>query len=648
MAKTAADYSQSIRAQLKVLDPDISADPLTPERKIIDTVAETLADASIDSFVLNYQFDINTKVGSDLDKFVSLFGFGRQAGRRSTGFITFGRNTTSTVDTFIAAGTQVLKPATSVSPVVVFLTTASVVLGAGDTEVIAPIQSVDIGVQGNVPAGTITLLGSGTSGLISTVTNNDGTSGGTNPESDAELRLRFKNTIFRNVAGTQDQFLALALSSQSVSKAIVIGPQSRYFEWVQVPLGSTIISGINYSQYTYNQDYYLTDGNPTIETFYTPNGVDYTFTNTVPPTVTINSSATTLTGTTTLPTATVTVSSTTGFPSAGIAHISGQTITYTGKTSSTLTGVTGGLGTFPAGTAVTYGNLQVGAVGLLEHTYCSINSRNNPVSNIMNNVDVYIAGQDDTNATDVVHFPTTIFSSTSSSPYYTGKFKRLLTGATPVVGNYYLPLLWQPVASLPSSITVNGASFYQGSDYWLVSDSTVYRGSRRSKDGIEWTAAAAATIGAGSEFTVNYIFDRLPMTLNELMEAHKQITTDVLVHSAVERYFNVNVIVMYTPGYTKTNVDSAIATAVENFFGLKNFGDSIQISDLLEAIHSVPGVDNIRLARSADGIAYGIQEVAVDGLTPINVPYTSDFSLMDSDLPVLNNIVLSQRTQNTW
>jgi len=48
MAKTAAEYSQQIRAQLKVLDPAISADPLTPERKIIDTFAEVMADTQID------------------------------------------------------------------------------------------------------------------------------------------------------------------------------------------------------------------------------------------------------------------------------------------------------------------------------------------------------------------------------------------------------------------------------------------------------------------------------------------------------------------------------------------------------------------------------------------------------------------------
>jgi hypothetical protein len=72
MAKTAEEISRAIRAKLKVIDPDISTEPLTPERKIIDTVSETIAESQVDAFVLNYNMDIDSKFGSDLDKFVAL------------------------------------------------------------------------------------------------------------------------------------------------------------------------------------------------------------------------------------------------------------------------------------------------------------------------------------------------------------------------------------------------------------------------------------------------------------------------------------------------------------------------------------------------------------------------------------------------
>lgn len=181
-----------------------------------------------------------------------------------------------------------------------------------------------------------------------------------------------------------------------------------------------------------------------------------------------------------------------------------------------------------------------------------------------------------------------------------------------------------------------------------MTDTSTYISSRRSRDGIEWSAATAASLTAGTLFVLDYSFDKLPTTLNEIMDAHKQVTSDVLVHSAVERFLNMNFIVMYTPGFSKSAVDTALFASLSNFLDRQLFGSIIQISDILEVGHEVPGVDNIRLASPTDGISYGIQEVALDGTTPIGGPHMTDFFLNDSDLPVLNNIVASQRSQNTW
>lgn len=649
MAKTAQDYSNQIRAQLKVLDPTLSADPLTPERKIIDTVSEVLASSSIDSFTLNYQYDVDTKVGTDLDKFVALFGFARQAGRRATGVATFSRAVPPSSDILIDAGTQIVKPATSVTSVVIFYTTASVVLPTGGSSVDAPIEAADVGPLYNVPADTINTI-SGTASDASAVTNSAATTGGVDQETDAELRVRFKNTIFRNIAGTSDQYLALAISSRFANKANIIGPISRFNEFVQVPATGTIISQIPYSKYTYSYDYYLTNGDATTEVFYTPRGADYTFTTTVPPTIAINASATTTTSSVTLPLATIPVTSTTGFPGAGKIVLGGQVLTYTGTTSNTFTGVTGGTGTFGSGSPVTFGTIRTNDVLLMEHTYCSINSRNDPTTNLTNYVDVYVSGQDGTSASESVIFPTSsnnFVSSPSTSAYYTGKFARI-SGAAPTVGNRLMEMLWQPIISLPTQIVINGTTYYQGTDYWQITDITNYRGSRRSRDGIEWSATAATSIGVGTEFVVDYTFDRLPIALNELMDGHKQITTDVLVHSAVERFLNINLIVMYASGFSKASVDTAIDIALTDYLEHQYFGAVVQLSDIVEIAHNVPGVDNVRIATSTDGISYGIQEVAVNGTTPIGLPHTTDFFLQDSDLPVLNRVIVTQRSQNTW
>src|SRR4051812_25579314 len=204
-------------AQLRVLDPSISAEIGTPERKIIDTVAQSLAENQIDLGLLEGAFDLDSKFGTDLDKFLSIFGFGRQLGTQATGFITFSRPTTSNYDIPIPSGTQVVAPAislgTGATQDITFATTESVTLRAGDLQIVAPIQSLLTGVSGNVAANTITTFGRTPILGITAVINEIPTSGGLDAETDDEFKVRFKNTVFRNLAGTYDQFLALAVST---------------------------------------------------------------------------------------------------------------------------------------------------------------------------------------------------------------------------------------------------------------------------------------------------------------------------------------------------------------------------------------------------------------------------------------------------
>lgn len=598
MSRTPAEISTAIRAQLRILDPEISAEPLTPERKIIDTVAEVIAEAEADQYILNYQHDIDTKVGTDLDRFVGLFGFARQEGRRATGTVTFDRQLTATTDVFIPVGTQVVKPATTVSPTLAYFTTANTILYSGTLAADAPIQAAEVGELGNVAAGTITSLGIGTSTEISGLRNAVATSGGAAPESDADLRIRFKNTIFRNVSGTTDQYLALAIASRYSKKANVIGPISRFSEYLQVPQSLSVKSQIPYAKYTHTFDYYLTDGIPGAEAFYAPNGIDYTLTASnggaqvtprvpVAPTIAINNSVT----------------------------------------------------------------LPVGQVILLEHTYTSISSRNDPWNNILNKVDIFVSGSDPITAVETCGFPSSannVNTGTTTSAFYQKKYHRDVTGAYPASTSRLHPLIWQPVTILPTSIQIGTSTFVLNQDYWLVKDVSDWYGSRRARDGIEWGANVVAAISAGTNFPITYTFDRLPLELNELIDSHKQVTADALVHSARLRYFNVNVVIMYTAGFTPESVDAAITTTLISFMNQQSFGALIQLSDIAEIIHEVPGVDNVRIATANDGVSYGIQEYASNGTTLIGVPYLNDFALQDSDLPVLNNFVSTRRSQNTW
>lgn len=409
MARTSEEISKNIRAKLKMIDPDISTEPLTPERKIIDTVAETIAESEVDNLVLNYQMDIDTKIGADLDKFVALFGFARQGGRKAVGSVTFSRANPADRDIVIPVGTQVIRPASSIAPVVIFQTTATVVMFVGTTSVEAPIECTLVGEVGNLPAGTIIGLGTQGVGDITGVRNENATSGGSVAETDAELRVRFKNTIFRNITGTQDQYLALAISSKFSKKANVIGPQSRFIEYLQVANNKPsdgltgAISLIPYSKYTYPLDYYLTDGEIANETFYSPNGAQYTFNATVPPSFQVDDTT----------------------------------------------------------------NLPLDKVVLLEHTYCSINSRNDPPNGIANFVDVYVSGQNIVSAIETCLFPgtnNTILAGAGSS-YAQAGFRRYEDNSLPVAGNRIQELLWQPAVGLPTTITIDGNIYSLGTHY---------------------------------------------------------------------------------------------------------------------------------------------------------------------------------------
>ena len=75
----------------------------------------------------------------------------------------------------------------------------------------------------------------------------------------------------------------------------------------------------------------------------------------------------------------------------------------------------------------------------------------------------------------------------------------------------------------------------------------------------------------------------------------------------------------------------------------QNFRALIQFADVTEVVANVSGVDAVRIARDAtpgpldDATNYGIQEVSK--LTgAIITTYETDFGLLDSQLPVLNNV----------
>ena len=152
---------------------------------------------------------LSTSTGSDVDSFVADFGLTRFGAIAATGLVTFSRFTTSVVIPFIPVGTTV-KTSDGTQIFTVYADTTntaySSVLGgynmaAGTSSVTVPVAAQAAGANGNVNAGSISLIASPVSG-VDTVTNPAAFTNGSNFETDTALKARFQLFIASLAEGT--------------------------------------------------------------------------------------------------------------------------------------------------------------------------------------------------------------------------------------------------------------------------------------------------------------------------------------------------------------------------------------------------------------------------------------------------------------
>lgn len=582
MSKSPAQISSDVVTKLGVTAPGLSLEIGTTERKIIDACAESISEAYMDTYLLNASMDIDTKSGTDLEQFVGIFGFGRLQGRRATGVVTFSLGYPATQDMPIGFGIQVYVPANLInsSTPLFFSTTQTVVISQGTTSVDAPAECTIIGSIGNTPSNTVTGFGTGTG--VATVTNLSPFSGGTDTESDDQLRARFKATFLRNVTGTADFYTGLMLQSQYTSRVKIIGPYSNWVEELQFNGTTKIFSTNQNSKYVWPAGWYLYQdlGLPT-ETFYT-SGTDYVVDTTVNP-----------------------------------------------------PGIT------PSNPTLT----TAGALGDFEYQYTSTVSRNDPANGITNRIDVFIDGQQSLEVVEYSAASSTAFNTTAGSPYNVNNFVRDV-GGTPTSGHIFQAFGSVPVVTFPSTITTGGGTVYNlGTDYHGVTDTTLLKGSNRELSGIEWLTTPPV---AGTLLTIDFSYNRLPELMQSLINANKQIATDVVVHQATYKPLYVYATIIYNFGSNITNVNAAINSALTAYFIGLPFGAWVQFSDIIQQIHNVIGVDNVRLSTAADvggsnpyGIAYRQNSIVV-------TDYTADFKLKDNEVALFDGISIIRRGPNTF
>lgn len=620
MAKTPDIVAGEIIQILKTTTNNgLSLELGTPERKIVDAVAEAISEAYIDQYLVGSLLDTQSKAGLELEQFVGIFGFGRHQGQHATGLVRVELNNANPQDITIPKGSQFYTrqslPGTG-NPLY-FSSTQTVVIPAGSLVVDVPVECTVAGTTGNVAPDTIVyggeILGA------SSVTNLQSFLGGVNPETDEELRQRFKDTLLRNVIGTEDWYLGLCYQNKHVKKAACFGPIRRYATQIEVPTAGLSQAAID--AYLTADVKYAWPGDWHVSVFKNLGQEDEVF------------------------------------------YRRGIDFDWVG-------------GPSPAFTRISSGDMVPGEVVDLEFEYTTRSSRNDPAMGVTNKVDVYVNGSNPFSVTERTRVPATTFSDDEDDQLFSGNFVRSGTTGPVVVTNRFTRLGSVPVASFPSIITVatdgvdsTGQPIYdnyvQGTHFHLVrpnpngnpNATTLLAGSPYEIAGIEWTPDGPDT---GTSVTLTYSYNKVPEMIQAMVKTAKQATTDVMVHQAGYMYVRVYLSVEYDRGFVPTQVNNAIQERLKNYFDSMPFGAWIEVSDLCLAVHQVLGVDNVRLTTSEDpgvepteDMLYGIKvfEDSVDlnwvgnpdPVTGDPRPHEDDFKLLDSQLPVFMDAVITRR-----
>lgn len=173
-----------------------------------------------------------TSVGADCDSFVGDFGMTRLPGVRSLGSVTMTCFSYGDISAVIRPGVLVRTASATTFQVVTDETheqwsheTGGYIRPAGMASVTVPVEALMEGVQGNVPVGAISLMGTSVAG-IDIVTNPRAFANGSDQETDAQLRARFplwlaakasasRGAIENAVAGVQNNLAYAVFDGQT-------------------------------------------------------------------------------------------------------------------------------------------------------------------------------------------------------------------------------------------------------------------------------------------------------------------------------------------------------------------------------------------------------------------------------------------------
>ena len=196
-------------------------------------IRNLLEDISIDTYnIMENQNEltkigfVETAEGEWLDRhganpFVKLE---RDTGSEATGFVTFSIPEVQTQDITIPLGTIVVSTDNSLD----YATDSDLIIAVGETSITGSATCLTVGVDGNCPANTITLIEDNTLGVNGlTVNNEDDFTGGTDYEEDDDYRERLLNYLRKDDFGSLPYYTNLGNNVPGVHD-VLIAESSNY------------------------------------------------------------------------------------------------------------------------------------------------------------------------------------------------------------------------------------------------------------------------------------------------------------------------------------------------------------------------------------------------------------------------------------
>lgn len=207
---TLLEYLEQIQQGHLDIDPSWNIDPESPDGQRIASEAEMFANLD-EQILLAYQsVDPNSAIGQQLNRLAAISGLQRQAATFSTATVTF----SGVEDTVIPAGTLVRNKTTDT-------------LWATDTEAVIEYGVADVNVTCQTAGAQLASIGDLSIidtpiGGVSSVTNTEVASLGTEEEADAVFRVRRNLSVSKPGDNQVDSIFALVANIDGVKKVRVI------------------------------------------------------------------------------------------------------------------------------------------------------------------------------------------------------------------------------------------------------------------------------------------------------------------------------------------------------------------------------------------------------------------------------------------